>query len=67
MPREIQTQVSPEVAHNESLINEHVARLLNTSVKEIQKVVVLKRSIDARQKAIKFNIKGIVFFKNETV
>lgn len=67
MPREIQTQVTPEIAHNESLLNEHVAKLFHTSVKEIQKVVVLKRSIDARQKAIKFNIKGTVFFKDETV
>lgn len=67
MPREIQTQVTPEIAHNESLLNEHIAKLFNTSVNEIQKVVVVKRSIDARQKAIKFNIKGIVFFKNETV
>jgi uncharacterized FAD-dependent dehydrogenase len=67
MPREIQTQVTPEIAHNESLLNEHVAKLFHTSVNEIQKVVVVKRSIDARQKAIKFNIKGIVFFKNETV
>jgi uncharacterized FAD-dependent dehydrogenase len=66
MPREIQTQVAPEVAHNESLLNEHVAKLFNTSVKEIQKVNVLKRSIDARQKAIKFNIKAAVFFKDET-
>ncbi|MBY0488032.1 MAG: FAD-binding protein, partial [Flavobacteriaceae bacterium] len=65
MPREIQTQVSPEVAHNESLLNEHVAKLFNTSVSEIQKVVVLKRSIDARQKAIKFNIKADVFFVGE--
>jgi len=65
MPREIQTQVSPEVAHNESLLNEHVAKLFHVSVKEIQKVVVLKRSIDARQKAIKFNIKGTVFFEGE--
>lgn len=62
MPRDIQTQVSPEVAHNESLLNEHVAKLFHVAVKEIQKVVVLKRSIDARQKAIKFNIKGTVFF-----
>ena len=67
MPREIQTQVAPEVAHNESLLNEHVAKLFNTSVKEIQKVIVLKRSIDARQKAIKFNIKGTVFFADETI
>lgn len=66
MPREIQTQVAPEVAHNESLLNEYVAKLFNTSVKEIQKVNVLKRSIDARQKAIKFNIKAAVFFKDET-
>jgi len=66
MPREIQTQVTPEVAHNESLLNEHVAKLFHVSVKEIQKVVVLKRSIDARQKAIKFNIKGLVFFDGET-
>lgn len=65
MPREIQTQVSPEVAHNESLLNEYVAKLFTTSVKEIQKVIVLKRSIDARQKAIKFNIKATVFFKGE--
>lgn len=65
MPREIQTQVSPEVAHNESLLNEHVAKLFHVSVKEIQKVIVLKRSIDARQKAIKFNIKASVFFKEE--
>jgi hypothetical protein len=67
MPREIQTQVTPEIAHNESLLNEHVAKLFHTSVNEIKKVIILKRSIDARQKAIKFNIKGIVFFKNETV
>jgi len=63
MPREIQTQVSPEVAHNESLLNEHVAKLFHVSIKEIQKVIVLKRSIDARQKAVKFNIKAAVFSK----
>ena len=65
MPREIQTQVAPEVAHNESLLKDHVAKLFNTSVNEIQKVTVLKRSIDARQKAIKFNIKAAVFFVGE--
>jgi len=62
MPREIQTQVSPEVAYNQSLLSEHVAKIFNTSVNEIQKVVVLKRSIDARQKAIKFNLKADVYF-----
>ena len=55
MPREIQTQVAPEIAANESLLKDHAAKLLLVAPKEIQKVVVLKRSIDARQKAIKIN------------
>ena len=67
MPREIQTQVAPQVAHNESLLQEHVAKLFNSSVKEIQKVIVRKRSVDARQKAIKFNIKADVYFVGEAV
>jgi uncharacterized FAD-dependent dehydrogenase len=65
MPRELQFQVSPETAHDELLLNEQVAKLMHVSVKEIQKIVVLKRSIDARQKAIKFNIKASIFFKGE--
>ncbi len=66
MPREFQSQVSPEVAANESLLKEHVAKLFHVAVSEIQNVVVLKRSIDARQKAVKFNIKAEVYFKGET-
>lgn len=65
MPREIQTQVAPEIAANESLLKDHVAKLFHVANKEIQKVVVEKRSIDARQKAIKINIKASVFFKEE--
>jgi hypothetical protein len=38
MPRVFQTQVSPEVAHNESLLNDYVAKFFNTSVQEIQKL-----------------------------
>jgi uncharacterized protein len=65
MPREFQFQVSPEVAANEALLANHVAKLFQVSPKEIQKVVVVKRSIDARQKAIKINIKATVFLVNE--
>jgi uncharacterized protein len=65
MPREYQFQVSPEVAANESLLNQHVAKQFQISLKEIQKTVVLKRSIDARQKAIKVNVKAQVFFVGE--
>lgn len=67
MPREIQTQVTPEVAANEMLLNHHIAKLLPVSVTEIQKVFVLKRSIDARQKAIKINIKAMVYFVGEII
>lgn len=65
MPREFQFQVSPEVAANETLLANHVAKLFQVSPKEIQKVVVVKRSIDARQKAIKINIKATVFLIDE--
>ena len=66
MPRELLFQVSPETAHNEVLLKEQVAKLFQVAVSDIQKVVVVKRSIDARQKAIKFNIKANVFLKGDT-
>lgn len=65
MPRELQLQVSPEIAHNEQQLNNYIARQMQIPVPEIQKVVVLKRSIDARQKAIKFNLKVEVFLNSE--
>lgn len=65
MPREFQFQVSPEVAANEVLLIRHVAQLFQVSPKEIQKVIVVKRSIDARQKLIKINIKANVFLVDE--
>lgn len=67
MPREIQTQVAPEVASNETLLTRHMAKLLPVAVEEIQQVIVLKRSIDARQKAIKINIKAVVYFVGDKV
>ena len=43
MPRELQLQVSPEIAANENLLYEYVAQLVRVSTKVVQKVVVLKR------------------------
>jgi len=65
MPRELQFQVSPQAAYSEELLTDAVAKLCQVSVKEIQKVIVLKRSIDARQRTIKYNIKAQVFFVDE--
>jgi uncharacterized FAD-dependent dehydrogenase len=65
MPRELLIQVSPEMANNEEMLTQHVSKLVHTSVSDLQKIVVVKRSIDARQKAIKFNLKLNIYFKDE--
>jgi len=67
MPQEFQIQVAPEIATNETLLTQHFGKLMGVKSTEIQKVVVLKRSIDARQKAIKLNIKATVYLSHETV
>lgn len=65
MPKELLIQVAPEVAANAVLLNEHLAKLLFVKTAEIQHISILKRSIDARQKAIKINLKVNVFFQDE--
>ncbi len=67
MPRELQLQASPEMAAHEQQLQKYVAQLLQVSAPEIQKIVVVKRSIDARQRAIKINLKVLVFFQGEVV
>jgi len=67
MPKELQIQVTPEIASDVLLLKEHLAKLLHVKSTEIQHFSVLKRSIDARQKAIKFNLKVIVFLNGEKV
>jgi hypothetical protein len=67
MSQEQLLQVSPEIAGNEMLLKEQLGKLLNISSREIQHVSILKRSIDARQKAIKINLKVMVFLKGEPV
>lgn len=67
MPQEIQLQVLPQVAATNDLLVEHISQLTHTSVKDIQHVSILKRSIDARQKQVKINLKVLVFFQGEEV
>ena len=59
MPCEIQLQLPPEVASDEFLLKEYIAKQIRVSLDEIKHIVPLKRSIDARQKAIKINLKVI--------
>ena len=65
MPQELLLQVSPEIAVNDKLLQEHIAKLIRVSFNEIKHISILKRSIDARQKAIKMNLKVIIYFQGD--
>ena len=67
MPQELLLQVSPEIATNELLLKDYLAKQIKVAVKEIQHVSILKRSIDARQKAVKFNLKVMVYLVGEPI
>lgn len=65
MPRELLLQVTPEITANEILLKDYLSKQIKVSVQEIQHVSILKRSIDARQKAIKINLKVLIYLKGE--
>ncbi|MBC5841394.1 FAD-dependent oxidoreductase [Flavobacterium sp. F-380] len=65
MAQELLLQVTPEVAANEILLKEYLGKQLKVQSVDIQQVVILKRSIDARQKAIKINLKVLIYLKGE--
>jgi uncharacterized protein len=65
MPKELLLQVSPEIAANENLLKEQLSKQIKVSKNDIQHISILKRSIDARQKAIKINLKVVIFLKGE--
>jgi uncharacterized FAD-dependent dehydrogenase len=67
MPQELLFQVSPEIASNELLLKQHVSKLIRVDAKEIQHISILKRSIDARQKAVKFNLKVTIYMVGESI
>ncbi|MBF00553.1 FAD-dependent oxidoreductase [Flavobacterium coralii] len=65
MPRELQIQVAPEVAGQMPLLTAHVAKLMHVNTDDIRHIAILKRSIDARQKAVKINLKVAVYYNEE--
>ncbi|WP_431243007.1 NAD(P)/FAD-dependent oxidoreductase [Flavobacterium sp. P21] len=66
MPRELLLQVTPETAANEVLLKDYLSKQIKVSPNEIQHISILKRSIDARQKAIKINLKVVIYLKGES-
>ena len=65
MPKELQLQVKPKVAATEWLLKKEVSYKLKVSTDDIKHVEILKKSIDARQKAIKINLKVAVYIHEE--
>ncbi|GIZ07466.1 NAD(P)/FAD-dependent oxidoreductase [Flavobacterium sp. UMI-01] len=65
MPQELLIQVTPEIAHNEFLLKDFIGKKIKVATHAIAHVVVLKRSIDARQRAIKINLKVVVYLEGE--
>jgi uncharacterized FAD-dependent dehydrogenase len=66
MPQELLLQVSPEIAADASLLQQYLSKQIKVGNNEIQHVVIVKRSIDARQKAIKINLKLVIYLQGET-
>ena len=63
----LQIQVLPEVASNPDLLKTNIAKQLDIPNPEIKHIEILKRSIDARQKTTKINLKVAVYIKEEFV
>ncbi len=67
MQQEIQIQVNPYVAQNQELLKKLVAKKNRFDYQEIKHIEILKRSIDARKRNIKINLKLIIYLKEDFV
>ena len=67
MPQELLLQVSPEIAADAALLQQYLSKQIKVGVSDIQHVAILKRSIDARQKAIKINLKVVIYLQGELI
>lgn len=65
MPREINIQVTPETAGNSLALKLFLAKNSGISVDEIEHVEILKRSVDARQKQVKINLKVRIYINEK--
>ncbi|PJB12853.1 MAG: FAD-binding protein [Flavobacteriales bacterium CG_4_9_14_3_um_filter_40_17] len=66
MSQEYQLLLSPEIASNELLLKDYLAKQLKIYSTDIEHIEVLKRSIDARQKLVKVNLKVKIFLHGDT-
>ncbi len=67
MQHEFTIQVSPEIASNEDHLKKDIAYKNDIPKEEIKHVQIIKRSIDARQRVIKVNLKVRVFVQENFI
>ena len=67
MPQEILLQVTPEIAATDELLRSTVSKQLRISISDIAKIVIVKKSVDARQKSVKINLKLRVYTAGEVI
>jgi len=65
MIKTIQIQVDPECAEKKHLLIKKISEDLNIIKNEIKDLIILKKSIDARQKHVKINLKIDVYINEE--
>lgn len=65
MQKEISIQVTPDVASNNKALYLFVSNKCGIPLDEIRHIQILKRSIDARQKSIRINLKALVFVNED--
>jgi len=63
MQQEFQLQVKPEIAQDQEQLKLFIAKKNRLDVKDIKHIEILKRSIDARQKNVKINLRVRTFIK----
>lgn len=61
MIKELQLRVLPKIAASEQELKNYIANEYGLSTREINTIRILKRSIDARQRTVLFNLKVAVY------
>jgi uncharacterized FAD-dependent dehydrogenase len=67
MIKQLQLRIAPEFIHNQAYIDEQICRELGIRIDEVNHIEILKRSIDARKRAIKYNLKVAVYINEDYV
>ncbi|MCG6170064.1 NAD(P)/FAD-dependent oxidoreductase [Leptospira sanjuanensis] len=67
MIQELQLRVLPEVAGENEALTAFVSKTLKINAQEIRHIEVVQRSIDARQRTVYFNLKVLVFIREDFV